>query len=44
MELAADDRAAHEVDRVTVASAIVRLAAMRAPRSALAMADCATPG
>lgn len=44
VELAADDRAAHEVDRVTVASAIVRLAAMRAPRSALAMADCATPG
>lgn len=44
VELAADDCAAKDVGRVTVASAIVRLAAMQAPRSALAMADCATTG
>lgn len=39
IELAADDSAARRVDRVTVASAIVRMAAMRAPRAALAMAE-----
>jgi Zn-dependent protease with chaperone function len=44
VELAADDRAARDVDRFTVASAIVRLATMRAPHASLAMADCTTPG
>jgi Zn-dependent protease with chaperone function len=44
VELAADDSAARTVPRVVVASAIVRLAEMRAPAPALAMADCSTPG
>ncbi|SCX60250.1 Zn-dependent protease with chaperone function [Klenkia marina] len=44
VELAADDSAARTVPRVVVASAIVRLASMRAPSPALAMADCSTPG
>lgn len=38
IELLADDVAAQRVDRVSVASAIVRLAEMKAPSAALAMA------
>ncbi|SDG07207.1 Zn-dependent protease with chaperone function [Blastococcus aurantiacus] len=39
IELMADDAAARQVDRVSVASAIVSLVEMRAPTSALAMAQ-----
>ena len=39
LELVADDAAAREVDRVDVASALVTLAGMRAPATALAAAE-----
>lgn len=41
VEMRADDAAAHDTDRVSVAAALVALAGMRAPRAALAAADTA---
>jgi Zn-dependent protease with chaperone function len=40
VELRADDAAARDTDHVSVAAALVTLAGMRAPRAALAAADC----
>lgn len=42
VELLADDAAAHEVDRVSIASALVTLAGMRAPAATLPAAEGAT--